>query len=448
MLRGGPWTAEERTGILDYCETDVEPLERLLKVFPIANLDYALIHGSYMRADAWMRHWGVPLDQPLFVEMSTRWPELRRALIDDLNARYPVFEGETFKMQRLEQWVARQGIAFWPRTPTGLLCTDTKTLETIAKRCPAAAEFCLGKVMLNQLKTFDLSVGDDGRNRCMLSAYRSKTSRNQPSNSAFIYGLNAAFRSLIKPEPGRALVYLDFSGQEFAIAAYYSGDKNMIAAYESGDPYSDWARKANAMPAGGNKHTDPQVRAVYKLSLLGVLYGMKETTLSGYVGVSFTRARALLHSHKETFPRFWQWSEAAKDAAVVRHELQTVFGWRMRVLRGAKPGTLANFPMQANGAEMLRLACCMAVDRGIHIIAPVHDAILVEGPAEDIGDIVADLSKCMVEASRAVLGGPVVRVDASRPLTYPHRYVDGRDGSVELWGTTMKLPGPAQARTA
>lgn len=60
VLRGGPWTAEERAGILEYCETDVEPLERLLKVFPIANLDHALIHGAYMRADAWMRHWGVP----------------------------------------------------------------------------------------------------------------------------------------------------------------------------------------------------------------------------------------------------------------------------------------------------------------------------------------------------------------------------------------------------
>lgn len=380
--------------------------------------------------------------------MSAHWAELRQALIDDLNTRYPFFDGETFKRKRLEQWVAQQGIAFWPRTPAGLLCTDASTLEAIAKRCPMAAEFCTSKVTLDQLKTFELSVGDDGRNRCMLSAFRSKTSRNQPSNSAFVYGLNAAFRSLIKPEPGRALVYLDFSGQEFAIAAYYSGDKNMIAAYESGDPYSNWAQMANAMPAGGTKYTNPQVRAVYKLASLGVLYGMKESTLSGYVGVSYARARALLRSHKETFPRYWQWSEAVKDAGIVRRELRTVFGWRMRVLRGAKSGTLANFPMQANAAEMLRLACCMAVDRGIHIVAPVHDAILVEGPADDINDIIGELSRCMVEASRAVLGGPVVRVDASKPLVFPNRYVDGRDGSGELWTTTMKLLDELKRRTA
>jgi DNA polymerase I len=448
VLRGGPWTAEERAGILEYCETDVEALERLLRVFPLANLDYALIHGAYMRADAWMRHWGVPIDLPLFAEMSANWTELRRALIDDLNARYPFFEGETFKVKLLEQWVIQQGIVFWPRTPTGLRCTDTETLEMIAKRCPAAAEFCTSKITLNQLKTFELSVDDDGRNRCMLSAYRSKTSRNQPSNSAFVFGLNAAYRSLIKPESGRALAYLDFSGQEFAIAAYSSGDRNMIAAYESGDPYSDWARRANAMPTGGDKFSHPHVRAAYKRASLGVLYGMKAATLSGYVGVSFVRARSILQSHKEAFPRFWQWSEAVQDAGIIQHELQTVFGWRMRVLPGAKPGTLANFPMQANGAEMPRLACCFAVNRGIHIIAPVHDAILVEGPAEDIDDIVRDLSKCMVEASRAVLGGPVVRVDASKPLVFPHRYVDGRDGSGDLWATTMMLLDRLKRRTA
>jgi hypothetical protein len=54
----------------------------------------------------------------------------------------------------------------------------------------------------------------------------------------------------------------------------------------------------------------------------------------------------------------------------------------------------------------------------------------------------------MTEASRVVLGGPTVRVDASKPLTFPHRYVDGRDGSVELWATTMKLLDRLARRTA
>ena len=44
---------------------------------------------------------GRALDYPLFTEMSAHWAELRQALIDDLNTRYPFFDGETFKRKRL-----------------------------------------------------------------------------------------------------------------------------------------------------------------------------------------------------------------------------------------------------------------------------------------------------------------------------------------------------------
>ena len=88
-----------------------------------------------------------------------------------------------------------------------------RRFEPLRSDVPKIAEFCHGKMTLDQLKTFELAVGDDGRNRCMLSAFRSKTGRNQPSNTVFVFGLNAAFRSLIKPEPGTALAYLDFSGR-------------------------------------------------------------------------------------------------------------------------------------------------------------------------------------------------------------------------------------------
>jgi hypothetical protein len=448
VLRGGPWSAEEQSGTLDYCWTDIDALQKLLGVMPIRNFGHSLIHGSYMRADAWMRHRGPPVDKPLYDDLSPLWVELRRGLIDDLNLRYPFFEGDSLRHKLLEQWVIAHGIHFWPLTPTGRLKTDAETLRSMAQRCPEVAEFAHTKITLDQLKTFELSVGDDGRNRRMLSAFRTKTSRNAPSNSAFAFGLNAAFRSLIKPEPGQALVYLDFSGQEFAEAAYYSGDGNAIAAYESGDPYSDWARKNNAMPPDGNKHSHPHVRAVYKRAALGVLYGMGAETLGMYVGVTTGRARALLKSHHETFPRFWRWEDAVENAAISTRALETVYGWRMRILHNARSGTISNFPMQANGAEMLRLACCFAVDRNIPIIAPIHDALLVEGPVTDIEDIAHEMQQCMVDASRAVLGGPAVRVDMSKPLTFPDRYVDGRDGSGELWDTTMRLLAQLKRKSA
>ena len=49
--------------------------------------------------------------------------------------------------------------------------------------------------------------------------------------------------------------------------------------------------------------------------------------------------------------------------------LWTVFGWRVHVGDHINPRSLANFPVQANGAEMLRLACCLATERGIAVCA-------------------------------------------------------------------------------
>lgn len=88
---------------------------------------------------------------------------------------------------------------------------------------------------------------------------------------------------------------------------------------------------------------------------------------------------------------------------MLRGELHTVFGWRVRTGPDVNPRMLANFPMQANGAEMLRLACIFASERGIAVCAPVHDAILIEAPAWQIDDAVRETQRAMSDASAAAL---------------------------------------------
>ena len=59
---------------------------------------------------------------------------------------------------------------------------------------------------------------------------------NQPSNTKYIFGPSTWSRGLIRPSLGMGLAYIDWSTQEFGIAAALSGDAAIIAAYESGDP--------------------------------------------------------------------------------------------------------------------------------------------------------------------------------------------------------------------
>ena len=82
------------------------------------------------------------------------------------------------------------------------------------------------------------------------------------------------------------------------------------------------------------------------------------------------------------------WADLVEMQGMLGGHLSTVFGWPVHVEAGTNPRSLRNFPMQANGAEMLRLACCLATERGIRVCAPVHDALLVEASEEAIDAIV------------------------------------------------------------
>jgi DNA polymerase-1 len=55
--------------------------------------------------------------------------------------------------------------------------------------------------------------------------------------------------------------------------------------------------------------------------------------------------------------------------------------------------------VQANGAEMLRLAICLATEAGLKICAPIHDALLIEAPIDQIDKHIAALKSIMIEAS-------------------------------------------------
>ena len=84
----------------------------------------------------------------------------------------------------------------------------------------------------------------------------------------------------------------------------------------------------------------------------------------------------------------------------------------------------------------MRLACCLATDRGVNVVAPVHDALMVEGPADAIDDVVARTQEAMAEASEIVLAGFRLRSDL-QVVRWPDRYMDGRGR--EFWGRVVAL---------
>jgi DNA polymerase-1 len=451
-IRGGPWTTAERSALLDYCESDVIALERLLAVMlPQIDLPRALLRGRYMAAAAHMEHAGVPIDVETLEKLRERWPDIQDQLIAEIDTDYGVYEGRTFKTAKFEAWLKAEGIP-WPRLESGQLDLSRDAFREVARSSPRVAPLQQLRTSLSEMRLNDLAVGSDGRNRTLLSAFRSRTGRNQPSNSKYIFGPSVWLRTLIQPPPDHAVAELDWKQQEFGTAAALSGDKAMIDAYLSGDPYLAFAKQAGAVPEDGKEEDYAAERKLFKACVLAVQYGMGADALASRIGQPPIMARTLLRLHRKTYATFWKWSDNTLDYAMIHGELRTVFGWPVRVCRsakfgrkknrdsdegGANPRSLRNFMMQAHGAEMLRLACCLATERCIQVCAPVHDAVLICSHLDTIDQDVERMLDAMREASRVVLGGFELNVDAEI-IRYPDRYVD-EDRGKAMWDRVMRL---------
>ncbi len=431
-------SAEQQAEVLDYCEEDVMATAELLRSM-VGDLDVAraALRGRYMRAVALMEHTGIPLDVESLGVLDDEWEVIVSRLVLSVDPEQEIFEGARFSAKKFQKFLAAREIS-WPLLASGRLELRDETFKLMAGIHPEIAPIREVRRCLSKMRLADLSAGADGRNRTLLSPFRARTSRNQPSNTKFVFGPAKWIRGLVKPPPGNALVYLDWCQQEFGIAAALSGDERMMCAYESGDPYLAFAKQAGAVPADASRNSHPKERERFKQCALGVQYGMGAKSLALRIGDGEAAAHRLLELHRAMYPKFWSWSDAAVDRAMLKGNLQTVFGWRIQAGSAANPRMLRNFPMQANGAEMLRLACCLALENGVSVCAPVHDALLIQSDFDGLKLATKLTQDAMLEASRVVLDGFALRSDCET-VRYPDRLME--PGGVEMWNRVWSLLG-------
>src|SRR5512132_1357020 len=388
---------------------------------------------------------GVPIDICTLERLRRHWLDIQDSLIAAIDADFGVFDGRTFKHNRFTVYLENAGIP-WPQLVSGELDMSDKAFREMSRVYPQVASLRELRAALSKMRLNALEVGADGRSRCLLSPFQARTGRNQPSNSRFIFGPSVWLRGLIKPPPGYGIAYIDWEQQEFGIAAALSGDPAMLAAYTIGDPYLEFAKQAGAVPADATKKSHPTERDQFKACALGVQYGMAAYSLASRIGQPPIVARRLLELHRETYPKFWRWSNGAVSHALLNNYLYTVFRWYVHIGPDFNPRSLSNFPMQANGAEMLRLACCLATERGIEVCAPVHDAVLIAAPLDRLDYDVERMRMAMTEASRVVLEGFELRTEVA-VVRYPDRYMDEKRGRV-MWDKVMTLLDGAELEAA
>ena len=132
----------------------------------------------------------------------------------------------------------------------------------------------------------------------------------------------------------------------------------------------------------------------------------------------------LLDGHKSLFADYWQWVDDFLDTATARGIMHTALGWPLHVTADTKLRSLQNHPVQAAGADILRMAIIGLVAQGVRVCAPVHDAVLTECREEELAAHLELVPRIMREAAKLVIGHEIP-VDY-QVVRYPDHYYDAR----------------------
>ena len=232
-----------------------------------------------------------------------------------------------------------------------------------------------------------------------------------------------------------ALAYIDYSAQELSIAAALSQDPELLKAVESGDPYLAFAARAGLVPDGATKAHPPEAeRDICKVALLGMNYGLGVRSLAAGTGLSPVHAQLSAQAAQTDLRRVRAVVGAGdRHRVTARRDLHAIrlAGRRRRGHQGDHaqefPGT---GPRRRGVAGRLQLI----VEDGIRLCAPIHDAVLVEAPADEIDAVVERTRRHMAQASRDVLGGFEIGTDA-KIVRYPERYMERRGR--RIWDAMM-----------
>jgi hypothetical protein len=266
-----------------------------------------------------------------------------------------------------------------------------------------------------------LPIGPDGRNRPSLFPFGTATGRNAHAKSPF--NAHAGMRSFMLFDPGVTGFYLDWRSQEVAVAAARFDDVTLRAEYETGDVYH-----ALALMCGLTKDSDPihwkvnnraQRDRMKPIQLIN--YGMGVPSLAKGLNRHPLIAAEIISLYARKHPAFWQGRLEAVQTALLRRRIESSYGWPLRIDHSPNQRSLLNFPMQSDGAEMLREATVRLCNAGI---VPI---MLVEA------------AEIMRAVGREICNGIDVGVDLDWSTNTGLRYRDKRGVAQKMWDTIMDV---------
>jgi len=253
--------------------------------------------------------------------------------------------------------------------------------------------------------------------------------KNQFAINAQQIPRNSEFRECFVATPGHQLIICDFSQIELRLGAELIGIPQMIQAFQNGqDLHTVTASLIYKVPV---EEVQKSQRQEGKTLNFALLYGMdyrKYKTYAAQSGkiISLSEAKISHQAFHNAYPRLRQWHR--ERAAMVEDGwtyVRTPIG-RRRLLSydDATMTACANTLIQGAGADILKLSLAKLspyLGCEAHLVACVHDEIVLEVIEDKIEHYKETLERCMKEAAETILKVVPSKADASHGDTWAEK---------------------------
>ncbi|MGQ0502561.1 MAG: DNA polymerase I [Panacagrimonas sp.] len=358
---------------------------------------------------------GVRVDVPLLYRISL---ELA-ARMDELQAEAFRAAGTEFNLgspKQLQEILFKQlQLPVLSKTPKGDPSTAEDVLEQLAAEHPLPRLILdwRGVQKLRSTYTEQLPLAVNPRTGRIHTSYHQavaatgRLSSQDPNlqNIPVRTGEGRRIRQAFVPEPGCALLSIDYSQIELRLMAHFSGDESLLDAFRAGlDIHQATAAEVFGLPLD---QVPAERRRAAKAINFGLIYGISAFGLARQLAIPRAEAAEYIERFFGRYPGVKRFMDGTRESARATGYVETLFGRRLYLpniqsrnqgLRQYAERTAINAPLQGTAADLIKLAMIDvqqwldANTPQVRMIMQVHDELVFEGPVEDLSGLAPQIA--------------------------------------------------------